>query len=196
MELTREERRIHSRETYRRVYRNFPNYRNRDVRIKLTREWIESYPPQLALSLLDIGCGRGEVVDLARSLGIKAVGCDIVPELSSFGRVDWIECATELPYKNEAFHLVTCTDVVEHLYEDDIPAALREMKRVSQGRLLITACHRHDTPGKYGDEVLHVTVRPRKWWADMIREVMGVAPTPLYLDRVNDNGTWFDVRCE
>jgi ubiquinone/menaquinone biosynthesis C-methylase UbiE len=182
-------------EKYRQVYRDYPRYTNRQVRIDLTREWIESHPG--VDWLLDVGCGRGEVVDMARNLGLGVRGCDVVPELCCPGEgIDLIAGAHRLPYSSNKFDLVTCTDVMEHILEDDVPTVLSEMARVSCGPILLVICHIPDRPGKYGPDALHVTVQLRTWWENKIREHMGVDPRVLYGDRVNSNGTWFEVTCK
>lgn len=189
--LTLEQRRHAEVEKYRRVYRDYPNYTNREVRIELTREWLKKWPQ--AVTLLDVGCGLGEVLDMAREETIAPRGCEVLGELCHRGDVDWIPGAHDLPYPDDDFDLVTCTDVMEHLLEDDVPDALREIARVARGPILLTICHREDTPGKYGPDKLHITVHPREWWEEQIREHMGAEPMALYTDRVNENGTWFEV---
>lgn len=180
-------------EKYRKVYRDYPNYTNKEVRIGLTREWIEKHGR--LHSFLDVGCGRGEVLDVAESemKCYDAMGYEVVPELCDGERVFQIDGIHDLPGNTNAFDLVTCTDVMEHILEEDVPAALSELARVARGPVLLTICHIPDKPGKYGPDQLHITVHPREWWEDKIREHMGAEPVALYTDRVNRNGTWFEV---
>ena len=49
--------------------------------------------------------------------------------------------------------------------------------------------------GKYGPDTLHITVHPWPWWEAKIREHMSTDYTVLWKDRLNDNGTWVEVRC-
>ncbi len=192
MNLT--ERRQAEFEKYRKVYRDYPNYCNREVRVELTREWVESYPK--AKALLDVGCGRGEVLKMVEGLGLMPHGCDVVvPEVLDSHRIDLIEGAHELPYMAQSFDLVTCTDVMEHLLEEDVPAVLKELAAVARGPVLLAICHIPDKPGKYGPDTLHITVHPREWWEQKIRKHMSTTFKALYLDRVNGNGTWFEVQC-
>lgn len=193
--LTLEERRQAEFDKYRKVYRDYPNYTNRELRIGLTREWIEKHTPKdhsPGFGLLDVGAGRGEVVRMAEDLGIYAMGCEVIDDLCV---ADILACngIHDLGGADNCMDLVTCTDVMEHILEEDVPAALSELARVARGPVLLTICHIPDKPGKYGPDQLHITVHPREWWEDKIREHMGAEPVALYLDRVNRNGTWFEV---
>jgi ubiquinone/menaquinone biosynthesis C-methylase UbiE len=198
--MTIEERREAEFEKYRKVYRDYPLYCNRQIRIDLTREWLVGFgsddtTPEAEVpgTLLDVGCGRGEVLAMARDELFMVRGCDVVPGLCQDADIDRIRGLHALPYADGEFDLVTCTDVLEHILEDDVPAGLSEIARVARGPVLLAICHIPDKPGKYGPDTLHITVKPREWWEDKIREHMDAEPRPLYLDRVNGNGTWFEV---
>ncbi len=190
-------------EKYRKVYRDYPNYTNKEVRIGLTREWVKRHAfgvsdPSLypdTIHLVDVGCGRGEVVAMARDLGLIVWGCEVLTELCQHDGIYIVAGAHALPWPDKHFDLVTCTDVMEHIIEDDVPAVLRELKRVAVGPVLLTICHRPDTPGKFGPDTLHITVHDRAWWEDKIRQHMSTTFSALYTDRVNENGTWFEVLC-
>jgi SAM-dependent methyltransferase len=92
--------------------------------------------------ILDVGCGTGTMLGYLASYG-KAQGVDIDEEAVGYcherGLVDVsLGEATNLPFDDAAFDLVTALDVVEHL--DDDAAAFREMGRVLSpgGYLLVT----------------------------------------------------------
>ncbi len=133
---------------------------------------------------------------MACNIGLDPTGCEVVADLCrNDDFVELIKGAHALPFSPMFFDLVTCTDVMEHILEDDVPAVLRELARVARGPVLLTICHRPDTPGKFGTDTLHITVHDRKWWEDKIRQHMSTTFKALYLDRVNSNGTWFEVMC-
>lgn len=84
-----------------------------------------------ALQLLDIGCGTGATMDHLRRFG-EVQGIDLAMIPLSFSRRrghDRTMCAsaTELPFADETFDLITALDVIEHL--DDDVAGLSEICR-------------------------------------------------------------------
>jgi ubiquinone/menaquinone biosynthesis C-methylase UbiE len=95
--------------------------------------------------VLDVGCGSGGVIrQLARGLGIDAVGLDPSPKMIDVARAEagrWGEFlvgqAEQLPFEPESFDGVVMRWVVHHL---DRPAAFAEIRRVLRpgGRLVVT----------------------------------------------------------
>ncbi len=171
---------------YHRVYRDYSNYHNRDWRVDLAREWIESHLAT-ATTFLDVGCGRGEVVREAVALKLDARGCDVVPALCEGERFDLITGAHDLPYTDHRFDLVSCCDVLEHIMEPDVDRVLSELRRVSKGRMLLEIGHKRDPPFKYGETHLHITVHPREWWEAKLGDDFSV----IFEDRNREHTTWF-----
>lgn len=120
-------------------------------------------------SLLDVGTGRGEGVEIAKKLGFKPViGLEPVEYLCGGDVMQGI--ATDLPFAIESFDTVTCLDVMEHLIEEDLIPALKEMRRVTKRYVLLTASERPSVfLGKGTD--LHISKRPVDEWDKMFREV-------------------------
>ncbi len=94
-------------------------------------------------SLLDVACGRGDLVRLARQRGLRAQGVDLSRVALARGLqrmpVGSLLAAdgTRLPFASASFDRLSSVGSLEH-YED-MPAGLREMSRVlrSDGRALI-----------------------------------------------------------
>lgn len=88
--------------------------------------------PSGELQYLDIGAGRGEVIGLMQSaFPVNARGCDYHTELFEGKRVpiDRIDLNQEdLPYADESFDVITCSEVVEHL--ENYRRVFREIYRV------------------------------------------------------------------
>ena len=128
-------------------------------------------PPRMARSLLlmnlgpgmrvlDMGCGRGEIVLHAARRGAEVVGIDYsadclrltkrTQEIASDrdrGRVTLRQAdATALPFGDEVFERVLMLDIVEHLRDWQIGRALREAYRVlsPQGYLVL-----HTLPNRW-----------------------------------------------
>ena len=88
-------------------------------------------------SVLDYGCGAGQLVASLRAAGVNACGCDVFRE----GWDDLPQVPAELlhtavlpmqdgkiPFPSEAFDLVISNQVFEHV--EDLPAVLAEIHRV------------------------------------------------------------------
>lgn len=85
--------------------------------------------------ILDIGCGRGEIVNRCAEEGAYAVGLDYSQAAveiakqggnSSVMRAD----ATGLPFPADTFDKILFMEILEHLDDTDLERALHEMKRV------------------------------------------------------------------
>jgi len=121
--------------------------------------------------VLDIGCGRGEMVTHCSSYGIFSVGVDYsasamriaretavsFPSHARFRASFVLADAECLPFRAEAFSLVFLMDLVEHLYPHQLERSLEEAYRVLKpnGRLVI-----HTSPNalimKYGVPILRI----------------------------------------
>ncbi len=97
--------------------------------------------------VLDVACGTGQLLAVlaGRSNSPELVGIDRVPAMLNVARLKLgqratiLECeATQLPFDDADFQLVTCTNALH--YFPDIDAALREIRRVisPNGNLIIT----------------------------------------------------------
>ena len=100
--------------------------------------------PLKAESILDAGCGEGFTMEklLKSGVGKKIEGVEYSKEAILLGEKLFPNLifkkgsAYELPYKDNSFDLVICTEVLEHLEEPT--KALREMLRVSKKYLIIS----------------------------------------------------------
>jgi len=118
-----------------------------------------SFPLKLAnikagMKVIDIGCGRGEIVIHCARLGAKTWGMDYASEALNLAReimnnennlrykkIMAIQKSksTHLPFTNESVDLVFMLDVVEHLNPDELKTTLDEVWRIlrPKGRLVI-----------------------------------------------------------
>ena len=104
---------------------------------------IRDFAPRFSGDYLDVGSGNGELIDrvLREFAGVKPHACDYRGDLLA---IDGMSADVAnlnhdpLPYPDNSFDLVTCTEVIEHL--EHYRAALREMARVLRpgGVLIIT----------------------------------------------------------
>ncbi|MFN8473102.1 MAG: glycosyltransferase [Anaerolineae bacterium] len=127
-----------------------------------------------ARHVLDVGCGRGWVVEALRRRGIDAWGVDPSPFLADLSRIQPYHIrasADRLPFDDGAFDVVLCTDVLAHIPEPFVERSLREMARVCRGYFVAAVdCADPTKPG-------HTTMRPREWWMARLAAV-GLSAAP------------------
>lgn len=136
-------------------------------------------------NFLEVGCGLGFFSKKAVSLGAKVTGIDVGPKLIKKCRklapqaTFKVASATNLPFNNDSFDIVLCTEVIEHV--DRPEKAVAELIRVVKpaGLLVITSPNKLFKP--IFDFFSLVRVRPyhghEKWF------------TPRLLKKlITDNG--------
>ncbi len=142
------------------------------------------------MNVVDIGCGRGEIVIHCARLGAKTWGLDYADEALILARKimtndnnqpynDFMAVqkskSTQLPFANESVDLVFMLDIVEHLYPDELKLTFDEVWRIlhPKGFLII-----HTMPNldyyQYGYPIyrffqglrkIKLPTNPRERWA-------------------------------
>lgn len=148
-------RRLSEHKKYEAAYKS-GGYRMGRDRLRCAREDIAG----LEGSLLDVGCGRGEVLDLAESMDLTATGAEVVPDLIDGKRVVYGE-AYALPFADKSFDHVTMFDVMEHLLPEDAERTVRELARVARQTVTLAISNVSDV--RDGVE-LHINRRPYEDW--------------------------------
>jgi SAM-dependent methyltransferase len=119
-------------------------------------------------TVLDFGCGKGELVGAWRDAGFDAHGCDLAVELGGGERLAAIEEPYRLPYGAATFDLVLSRQVFEHVQDPE--RAFAEIARV----LKPDGASLHQFPSRYYPIEPHTLVplasliRARPWlwlWA-------------------------------
>jgi SAM-dependent methyltransferase len=114
-----------------------------EPRQRMLRDALGYLPP--GARVLDSGCGSGVFTAFLSHLGFDAVGIDISATVIGYARQRYPELRFEvaslddrLPFQNNEFDAIWCTEVVEQLF--DVPAALTELNRVLRpnGTLVLT----------------------------------------------------------
>jgi SAM-dependent methyltransferase len=82
---------------------------------------------------LDVGCGRGELLELAGHTFAQAMGCDpsmeMISQAASFRKVHQ-PSLSELPFDDGSVDFVTAVCVYHHVHGADRMSLSREMRRV------------------------------------------------------------------
>lgn len=100
--------------------------------------------PKQIDSILDVGCGEGFTLNRLKenNIGKKLEGIEFSKTAIDLGRQSYPDIKIiqgdiyNLPYKDNEFNLVLCTEVLEHL--ENPQTALKELIRVSKKYLLIS----------------------------------------------------------
>lgn len=123
------------------------------------------------MRVLDVGCGRGEIMRRCAELGADTFGFDYAPvavrmtkelldgihdQLKGNVAAAILADAKHLPYASNTFDRVFMFDVVEHLHPWELQVALREVWRVLKpdGRFII-----HTAPNIWYDQYAYPLVR-------------------------------------
>lgn len=130
-------------------------------------QWVPQIADLVAehksVRLLDYGCGLGwqyirERVHLA--MGVE------VPHLYD-PAVDALSTKPE-----GTFDGVICTDVMEHVPEEEVDAVVREIAAYAEDWAFVSVCCRPSKHIRFPDGTnVHVTVKPFQWWTRKLQPV-------------------------
>ena len=131
--------------------------------------------------VLDAGCGRGDLAAHLAYNHFRVTGCDVVDcrfyiqrKNTANGKypIKFEQCdLTEMPFSDDQFDAVVCVDVIEHLYPDDVDAALSEMLRVAPRLYIRAACY----PSHHGEfRDLHRTLELPEQWNERLLELANI----------------------
>ena len=109
----------------------------------LNNEILNFFKKNNKMHILDAGCGDGLLMDSAKKMGLKCEGFDTNDDLLDVCRkkgfkVKFGDLTKKLPYSNNVFDGIYCSNVFEHLHEPEF--AMYELLRIlkKDGFLIIT----------------------------------------------------------
>lgn len=166
---------------YIRVFKD-PAYKMGKARREEWQQYLRSLIGYKFESLCDVGTGRGEALADALSMGFTRVrGFDVVPYLCT-GQVTLVEGIHRLPDHNDAFDVVSCQDVLEHIEEADVADGLSELIRIARCKVYLSiAWFPSSWRGMNGAE-LHITCHETDWWEDQVWKAMPRGSTTRVLE--------------
>ena len=120
-------------------------YRAREPERERTADLL-ALSSQTKGSVLEVGARDGHFTRLLVDRFDRVTALDLgLPEIAD-PRVDCVAGdVTNLPFADDSFDLVVCTEVLEHIAPAQLEVACRELVRVTAGHLLIGVPYKQDT---------------------------------------------------
>jgi hypothetical protein len=75
-----------------------------------------------------------------------------------------------MPYKDNTFDLIVCSEVMEHIPEQDVVATFREMLRVGKDKFYFTINLQVEHIPIAGYIQTHITLESPEWWVNRMEE--------------------------
>lgn len=94
---------------------------------------IENIPEDVE-TILDVGARDNQFKGMLENKGYRAAAVDIAPHDADVLKAN-VVC---LPFKDDAFDLITAQEVLEHLDKEELALALRELERVTKKYIIIS----------------------------------------------------------
>ena len=140
-------------------------------------------------NMLSVGEGRGTFCAYARDAGIISTGIDFSrwavehPYPGAKGLLE-LGDVRDLKFEDRSFELMFCSDIMEHIYLDDLPKAISEIQRVAK-KWIFYNIGANMADDRNGDLIVmknslppkerlvttvagHVTVKSYEWWRERL----------------------------
>lgn len=124
---------------------------------------------------LDVGCGTGDGVRLARNAGFDVRGIDISNNKAIWegnGVAEYCQQASahSMPFSDSEFDFVYCGDVMEHIPEEYLAPTLKEILRVGTRFVFVICTAVEKAPVFTTTPVYtHISVKAADEWIDMMK---------------------------
>ena len=150
--------------------------------VQVIKQVVDRFQPR---TLLDYGAGKGMLYG-----GPIEIEDTTYESVKAYWGVDKVTCYdpgyapfSELP--NGRFDGVICTDVLEHIPEEDLPWILEELFAYARvfvfGNIANYPARKHLPNG----ENAHCTIKPRPWWEELIGGIAKGFPNTRYVFTVD-----------
>ncbi len=133
-------------------------------------------------TLLDVGCGTGELVRALRKLGVDAKGVEISQDALDLAKEEVKPFlvygdVTKIPFKENAFDMVVSFDVLEHLERSKLKQATKESVRVARKQILHKIFTRENRVLElfHGEDPSHLSVFSQGFWDRLFMSIPNVS---------------------
>lgn len=117
-------------------------------------------------SLLDYGCGKARLHKKNR----------LIDNVTLYD--PYYEPYSKKP--NDTFDMVICTDVMEHVPEEEVGKTLAELLNYTDKVLFLSICTKPAIK-KFSDGTnVHLTVKPKEWWDAMLSTAKDIKIIKVY----------------
>jgi len=151
---------------------------------------LEEHP-----SILDLGCGTGELIVRMNTLGFKAVGVDVYKKNIELARILARENGLPeslfvlnksklLPFKDNNFDIISMFSVLEHLSDITLKSLLPELNRICRGVVYVLVPNRLKITDDHTG--LHFVSWMPRWLAALYVKSRG----RKYRYFISESGTW------
>lgn len=129
-------------------------------------------------NVLEIGVGNGFVSNYLRDRGFDVITLDVNAQLSP----DVVGSITAIPLRDASFDVVTACEVLEHLPQECVVEALREMRRVTRRAAVVSVPNKRIA---YALQLPIPKVGLRRWLFERC-DPPGYSPGPEHLWEIGD----------
>jgi ubiquinone/menaquinone biosynthesis C-methylase UbiE len=148
---------------------NYTNYKDEPMFMQRALWLLEKLQPiKGQISILEVGCAKGFMVQALRELGANAYGLDVseyAVNASPVKQFLTVGSITNMPFEDNQFDCIVSFDILEHLKESEVDKAVSELYRVSSKQI-----HSITTPEYvHGDDPTHYCMKPIEWWKDKFK---------------------------
>jgi SAM-dependent methyltransferase len=168
------------RKKYQELWANHEDYRNFAPGEHLAAKFLEVAKPEKDSEIIDFGCGTGRGSVLLAILGrLKVTMVDFAPNciddemqdaINAQKRLNFVEADLTKPLPEDLkAEYGYCTDVLEHIPEEDVPATIGNVLGAAK-KVFFQISTEPDVFGQRIGEKLHMTVQPAEWWVERFQE--------------------------
>jgi 2-polyprenyl-3-methyl-5-hydroxy-6-metoxy-1,4-benzoquinol methylase len=161
---------------YEKVWTTIEAYNQSSPGLDLADKAIKIFKEYKVKSVIDAGCGTGKVLKKFYEAGFLTRGIDITfkawdEEISGSLPIALLMnevCLWDLPHWMKAFDAIYCIDVMEHIPEEKVEAVIDNLADRCNKIAIFQIAMFKDRFGDLIGERLHLTIKPKEWWAEKI----------------------------